>query len=441
MTEKNTQLQSENTTISEKLNALESELSAKLKRFEDAANSMKLSSESLTKQLADELAKNTRLNEELQTKKKEIEKLSIKRSDIQHENVTLQRKHQNNVKVSFTEASESTGASDISDSDEETTDGYITDTDGYVTDTTSKNQFIVVQPPAINALKSKDDDVVDWFMELEKVAKAQNWNKATMAKQAPLYFRDEAESVWRRMKPIDRNNYSVLKKFMVRKLKGSSEQEMVNEFNGMRQMVGESPSRLADRMTRLVQRSSKLKKTETRRSMAAAFVKALREDVSSHLINTKFKSIDEALKQAEKLDSLHKKKSREEYRTYFSVNGVSWTQVARIPNNHMAHAANNQYAYGQRQQTDNQRQQQRAQSPRQRRQGYRCLQCNSANHLMRNCQQVDWTALQSVQCGTCGQLGHSSKLCLVSYWRGDEVKGQAPSKETTGTDQKPSPSQ
>jgi len=167
----------------------------------------------------------------------------------------------------------------------------------------------------------------------------------------------------------------------------------------------------------------------------------LTKAVGVALIGIEFKSIDEALNQAEKLDSLHKKKSREEYRTHFSVNGVSWTQDARIPNNHMAHAANNQYAYGQRQQTDNQRQQQRAQSPRQRRQGYRCLQCNSANHLMRNCPQVDWTALQSVQCGTCGQLGHSSKLCLVSYWRGDEVKGQAPSMETTGTDQKPSPSQ
>lgn len=72
LTEKNSQLQSENTTIIERLETIEEELSVKTKQFEDVANSTKLSNETLCKELADELEKNQQLVEELEAKKKEV---------------------------------------------------------------------------------------------------------------------------------------------------------------------------------------------------------------------------------------------------------------------------------------------------------------------------------------------------------------------------------
>lgn len=72
LTGKNSQLQSENTTINEKLKTIEEELDKKTKQFEVAANSTKLSNEALSKELADELAKSAQLVEELEAKKKEV---------------------------------------------------------------------------------------------------------------------------------------------------------------------------------------------------------------------------------------------------------------------------------------------------------------------------------------------------------------------------------
>ena len=362
--------------------------------------------------------------------------------------------------VSSTDMSEDSQVEGESSCDDEDGDDS---SDGYVTDRCERQQVVMVQQPAIKIIRSREDDVVDWFDEFEKVAAAQGWNRRTMVKQAPLYFQGQAESAWKRMAASDRSDYKALKDHMLRKLKASGEATMVNEYNSLAQAVGESPAELAERLQRLVDRCRKLKLSESETSQARTFVKALRVEIGAQLVNENFKTLERALKKAERIDRFLEKKMKEDTHS-FNVSAVHerdyqyGASEQRVPQHQGRQhsqkffppemnllAANNQYAYEHRQETDGRRRregqygsyaQDGAQSQR------NCFRCGDTSHWVKDCPQPDPRKSREAFCGFCFVRGHVEQQCKVlarRKERGLSSNNQASVQETQGPGGQSSP--
>ena len=347
----------------------------------------------------------------------------------------------------------------------------------------SKQQVIMVSQPTIRTIYSKHDDIVDWFADFEKIANAQRWNRSTMAAQAPLSFKEHAESVWKRLSKTSRNDYELMKSHMLKSLKCGGEDTLMSEYNNLSQLKGETPAQLADRLLRLVERSVRLKKHESEKKIACTFVKALRIEVGQTLINTKFKNLDEALKQSERTEEYLCRKQKEEQH-YFSVNaiaqnrnnyqdqfqnsrsgygntsnyqyqnrqqpnyGFNGSSPSRLTNDNerifcngfkenKENVENKQYSLGQREQTFKIHQRSRSPNMNILRTRYKCLNCQSEDHLVRQCPQVNWSSLRDVVCGYCFRTGHNDKLCVeLSNRKAREAasKEKTSNTETAGSD-------
>jgi len=339
------------------------------------------------------------------------------REPVAKKTVSIQRNSRSKAKKSkeVVSSTEVSSESDVSDTDTETGDSELS-SDGYVTDIGVRQQMVMVQQPAIKVIKAKEDDIVDWFDEFEKVASAQGWDRKTMVKQAPLYFKGQAESVWKRMGAADKRNYKVLKEYMLKKLKMTGDAATINDYNSLAQLPGESPAELAERLERLVNRSRKLRQSESESSRARTFVKALRLEIGSQLVNERFKNIEAALKKAERIDSFLDKKSQEEVH-HFAVNALQ---------RESSHTSQ-QYSY---------------QPPRQNQIGIQFKpQQQPSQH---QCPLIDWEQLRDYVCSFCYARGHPEELCMVVARRqshGVSSNSRAPQQETQGPGFKPSSNQ
>ncbi len=405
---------------------------------------------------------------------------SILKSDTREpaakKTVSIQRNSRSKAKKSkeVVSSTEVSSESDVSDTDTETGDSELS-SDGYVTDIGVRQQMVMVQQPAIKVIKAKEDDIVDWFDEFEKVASAQGWDRKTMVKQAPLYFKGQAESVWKRMGAADKRNYKVLKEYMLKKLKMTGDAATINDYNSLAQLPGESPAELAERLERLVNRSRKLRQSESESSRARTFVKALRLEIGSQLVNERFKNIEAALKKAERIDSFLDKKSQEEVH-HFAVNalqlesshtsqqysyqpprqnqiGIQFKPQQQPSQHQILHqqsqqhreniqAANSQHAYNRRQETDGRRQKQQNQTTGNSQRT--CFYCKQLGHWVRQCPLIDWEQLRDYVCSFCYARGHPEELCMVVARRqshGVSSNSRAPQQETQGPGFKPSSNQ
>ena len=98
LTEKNTRLQSENTTLTEKLEHVEAELDKKTKLIDQLNESTRTELESIKAQLDEQITSNKSLAEDLNKFKKQVEELTVKLSDEQDENMSLKKKNAANIK-------------------------------------------------------------------------------------------------------------------------------------------------------------------------------------------------------------------------------------------------------------------------------------------------------------------------------------------------------
>ena len=98
LTEKNTRLQSENTTLSEKLEHVEAELDKKTKLIDQQNESTRTELDSIKKQLEGQITSNKSLADDLNKFKKQVEELTVKLSDEQDENMSLKKKNAANIK-------------------------------------------------------------------------------------------------------------------------------------------------------------------------------------------------------------------------------------------------------------------------------------------------------------------------------------------------------
>ena len=174
----------------------------------------------------------------------------------------------------------------------------------YVPRSSNNQQIIFSQNPTFKQMHSKRDDIVDWFKSFEKVAQAQCWNSAMMAAQAPINFKDEAEDIWDRLSTEGKLDYNIMKAHMIKRMKPPGSDGMnLNDYYSLTQGVGETPAQLASRLKKLVERSSRLRASESDSSMARQYIRALNVEISASLVNTPFKKVDEALKAAERVDA------------------------------------------------------------------------------------------------------------------------------------------
>ncbi len=187
---------------------------------------------------------------------------------------------------------------------------------------TVPRQTMLLQAPVFSVVRSKDDDMVEWFRRFEMKAKAQGWSEKMMVTQAPLNFEDEAECIWDCLSTHQKADYHTMKKLMVKGMKKpGSEAATQHEYHSLRQEPGETPAQLCIRLKRLVQRSSGLKQL-TEGEIARKFVQALHYDICSSLLNQRFRKIDSALKHAERIDNRRAKAERERSHD-FSVNATA----------------------------------------------------------------------------------------------------------------------
>jgi len=194
--------------------------------------------------------------------------------------------------------------------------------DEHADDFVSPRQTILLHAPVFSVVKSKDDDMIEWFRRFELKSKAQGWSEKVMATQAPLNFEEEAECIWDCLTTQQKGDYATMKRLMIKGMKKpGSEAATQNEYHSLRQEQGETPAQLCMRLKRLVQRSSSLKQLPES-DIARKFVSALHYDICSSLLNRKFRKVDAALKQAEVIDNRRARAERDRSLD-FSINAVA----------------------------------------------------------------------------------------------------------------------
>jgi hypothetical protein len=192
-------------------------------------------------------------------------------------------------------------------------------------------------------------------------------------------------------------------------------------------------------------------------------VKALRVEIGAQLVNENFKTLERALKKAERIDRFLEKKMKEDTHS-FNVSAVHerdyqyGASEQRVPQHQGRQhsqkffppemnllAANNQYAYEHRQETDGCRRQEGqygsyaqhgAQSQR------NCFRCGDTSHWVKDCPQQDPRKSREAFCGFCFVRGHVEQQCKVlarRKERGLSSNNQASVQETQGPGGQSSP--
>ena len=235
---------------------------------------------------------------------------------------------------------------------------------------------IFTSPPAIDRIKSKQDDIQAWFKRFEKVVKPQNWDNRTMAAQAATYFEEEAECVWEALDQCDQEDYMVMKAHMLKHFKmPGGESRFMTEYYTAQQQHGESPASFAARLRNLVEKLPSIMSTLSETKMARHFIGRLHSSTAQTLIVNQFRSLEEAVRAAEKVQALTKRTQNEQIQ-FETVNAVS---------------ANNQSIR------------------RPKRDWQKCYGCGGSDHLVYECDKID----RSKTCTHCGWKGHEIESCTM----------------------------
>ena len=237
-----------------------------------------------------------------------------------------------------------------------------------------RSTVVFSSPPAIDRIKSKQDDIQAWFKRFEKVVKPQNWDNRTMAAQAATYFEEEAECVWEALDQCDQEDYMVMKAHMLKhfKMPGGETRFMTDYFTAQQQ-VGESPASFAARLRNLVEKLPSIKSSLSETKLARHFVGRLYPSTAQTLIINQFRNLEEAVRAAEKVQAITRRVQNEQMQ-FETVNAVS------APNQGMR---------------------------RPRRDGQKCYGCGGNDHLVYDCPNIDRTKT----CNHCGWKGHDIEDC------------------------------
>ena len=298
--------------------------------------------------------------------------------------------------------------------------------DEYEIPTSLNNQRIIVaQQPSFDQIKSKQDDIYDWFKRFEKISKANGWSLDMMATQAPLNFHGAAESVWEQLPANKKKDYHAMRKHMLKHMRQPGEESKnILEYHSINQLVGESSTEFANRLKKLLDKTPSLKQSQRDTQIARHFVRRSRPEIRAILSNTPFENINQAVKQAERIDGCIDKNNSDLF-----VSAVERNQVRFRENK----SPSNQRYYSPEFSHQNVNNQQRYRN-------YKCLNCGSDTHLVSRCPKVDRTTT----CSYCKKLGHHQGICLSKYiaeTRNNQYSGnaQASRPETTRIEANQSP--
>jgi len=193
---------------------------------------------------------------------------------------------------------------------------------------------------------------------------------------------ESEDELFKPLTNTDKKNYTAVKRHMLKKMRvpGESSDNIVAYYTA-KQMGGESPTELANRIMKLVEKTPQLRMSQSAEDIAKQFVKASRPDIRQSIANlAKFPSIQEAVKCAERADTRRYDRGSE------TVNAIG--RKVEFANN-------------------------RPYSPRPRKPnvGETCLNCNSPEHLVLSCPRVD----KNSQCAYCGSKGHHDAICPIKF--------------------------
>ena len=115
----------------------------------------------------------------------------------------------------------------------------------------------------INALKSDEQDVVDWFKYFDKCAKANDWSSRTKGAKVPLYFKGNAEDIWKDMKKADQYDYKCIKERLIKKRqKEDKVLDAANKFFNASQTENEPVQDFARRLRKYARQNGKISKQD-----------------------------------------------------------------------------------------------------------------------------------------------------------------------------------
>ena len=227
----------------------------------------------------------------------------------------------------------------------------------------------------IDKLHGKEDDVFQWFRGVEKIAKSCRWSQAELGRQLPVYLGGEADMFWRQLPKDKQYDYTTIKNWLLKKLRAGNSNEMSRKFFEAKQEEDESPGSFSVRLKSYLEQIPKVKRTIDTRQLIRQFVQSLKPDVAMVMANSNFRSFEEAVEAAERVDKYTR---RSEF-----CNAVTTSNP--------------------RERTGNQEQQK-----------WTCLNCGAEDHSVIMCKTVD----KNWVCDYCSRLrgrtvkGHREACCL-----------------------------
>lgn len=152
------------------------------------------------------------------------------------------------------------------------------------------------QDISINVLKSKSQDVDDWFKTYERLADANYWSLDKKGRKLSSFLRDKALEIWEEIPTKYRFDYQIVKEVLIKKLTPESvKTDAIEKFFNISQLRGESIEEYAARAKKLASKVDVL----TEEEKAKRFVKGLRADIRLGMAIAKPKRLREAIKIAE----------------------------------------------------------------------------------------------------------------------------------------------
>ena len=157
--------------------------------------------------------------------------------------------------------------------------------------------------PAIDALKSSKQDVVDWFKHFEMVSSSARWDDETKALKLPLYLKGEAAHQWRALAK-HKNDYQYVKRKLLKKLVAEdSELSAVLQFANMSQKCDESVEDFSRRLRKTVKKTNMVYKEKV---LIDKFLRGVNSDVKNAIVAIPHKDLKQATKLAAKVEATRK---------------------------------------------------------------------------------------------------------------------------------------
>ena len=240
--------------------------------------------------------------------------------------------------------------------------------------------------PAINHLKTADDDVKEWFSHFDLISKSHGWSNETKGVKLPLYLKKDAQHIWQNLSESNRYDYLFVKDTLSK--------EMINEVSKSQartaffqafQTSSERPEDYGRRIKKLARKTGISLNEE---DLIDRFISGLRAEIRLTVLGSVPKTVDDAIKFASKVDRYasksHQQSEINSIKTESKTENDSDSEDEVVANIDKTAANKNEKII--------------------------CHYCTESGHVKSQCK-LRKRALLLVKCNQCNKHGHYSKYC------------------------------